>query len=406
MADAPPLEPQLLEPPPDRQAYQPFPRLAQAIRTQSDRILDEWRGRTLFSIPELGELTAKEFKDDIARILSALADALESNDPPDLQRLLKAAPAHGFHRFLQKYDLADLFAEERVLRRVIIAKVEEDLVRQCKPDEAAALHSLIDIMLQQGVLALVQQQKQDLRQASEVQLKYLTFLSHDLSNNFLLITLALETIQRQLAGLPQMGEGVKVVGSALDIINRTRVGMRGLLEHERLRKSGASPGLTRVNLRSVIEPIVNIVASDARDKGLHIEVAIDRAATVETNPGLLTIMLQNLIGNAVKHTANEAEGGKVRIEADRHEGFWAVSVVDDGPGISKDQLDLLFSAFQRLPEPGENAMKDDGGFGLGLAIASEAARLLDTSIEVKTQRGRGSTFSFLVPASNPPGGEA
>ena len=85
------LEPALQTSPPDQPAYRPFPEMAQALRSQSSRILEEWRGRTLFSMPELNELSVKEFQDDIARILSAMADALESNDPPDLRRMVQIA---------------------------------------------------------------------------------------------------------------------------------------------------------------------------------------------------------------------------------------------------------------------------------------------------------------------------
>ncbi len=403
-----PLEPDLLSAPPDRPAYRPFPEVAKAIRSQSDRILDEWRGRTLFSMPELGELSVKEFKDDIAGILSAMADALESNDPPDLRRLIETAPSHGFQRFMQDYDLADLFGEERVLRRVIVSRVEEGLGRQCKADEAAALHAMIDIMLQQGVLALVQRQRQELRQATEVQLKYLSFLSHDLSNNFFVITGNLKYLQRQLSELPQMRENVEVLGATLGNIRRTREGMRALLEHERLRHSDAKPRVTTVNLREVVEPLVKIATTDAHGKGLRIDMDIAPEALAHTNADLVTIILQNLIGNAVKHTSREAHagvGGTVRIEAElQHEqvqDFWVVSVVDDGPGIPPDQLERLFSAFEQLPQPGTRVIGEEGGFGLGLAIASQAARLLGTTIEVKTQPGQGSRFSFRVPAPRP-----
>ena len=398
-------EPGLSSTPPDRPAYRPFPELAKAIRAQTEQILREWHGRTVSSMPELGELSVKEFKDDIARILSAMADALESNDPPDLRRLVEAAPSHGFHRFMQNYDLADLFMEERILRRVIVAKVEDALGRQCKPDEAAALHAMIDIMLQQGVLALVQEQRQELQESTEVQLKYLSFLSHDLSNNFLVITGNLEHIQRQLAAQPNMQESAEVLAAAIGTIRRTRDGMRGLLEHERLRNSDAKPRIATVSLREIVEPLVKVAKTDAHGKGLRIEIEIAAEAKAHTNADLVSLILQNLIGNAVKHTSRESTAGAsglVRIEAERQnkqdQDFWVVSVVDDGPGIPQDKLDRLFSAFQQLPRPGGRVIGDEGGFGLGLAIAAEAARLLGTKIEVKTQPGQGSKFSFRVSA--------
>lgn len=158
------IDERLISEPPDKPAYKPYPKLAEAIRTQTEGILSEWRGRMLFSNPDLAELTRKEFRDGIAEILSKMADALESNEPADLHKLIKTAPEHGFQRFMLEYDLADVFAEERILRRVIVERVEEDLDRQCDRDEASALHAMIDLMLQQGVVAMVLLQTEQVQQ--------------------------------------------------------------------------------------------------------------------------------------------------------------------------------------------------------------------------------------------------
>jgi signal transduction histidine kinase len=149
------LDERLTVEPPDKPAHKPFPKLAEAIRAQTEGILSEWRGRMLFSNPDVAELTRKEFRDGVAEILSTMADALESNEPADLRKLIKTAPEHGFQRFMLEYDLVDVFAEERILRRVIVERVEEELDRQCDRDEASALHTMIDLMLQQGIVALV-----------------------------------------------------------------------------------------------------------------------------------------------------------------------------------------------------------------------------------------------------------
>ena len=115
----------------------------------------------------------------------------------------------------------------------------------------------------------------------------------------------------------------------------------------------------------------------------------------------LAIILQNLIGNAVKHAGNGAEGkGTVRVSAerasDRGRESWIVSVADDGPGIPPDQVDHLFEAFTRLPQPDKNTSDDQPGYGLGLAIAAQAARLLGETIQVQTCPGQGSRFAIRV----------
>ncbi len=407
------LDKELTAAPADLPAYRPFPMLAQAIRSQTERILVEWRRRMVLAMPELRELSVKQFSDDIARILGAMADALASSDPPDLRRPVMTAPVHGFERFLQDYDFADLFAEERVLRRVIVERVEGELGRQCVPDEAAALHSMIDIMLQQGVMALVQQQKKELRRSAETQLKYLSFLSHDISNNFGVIGINLEFVLKRLARHPEMQETAGFVSAAIETMQRTRDGMRGLLEHEQLRNSNAVPSTSLVELRALAEPIVMLARREAAQKNVGIELEIHHGVIAETNADLVSIILQNLIGNAVKHAVGRADAvGTVRITATRQPegavagggasvkeagGVWVVRVADDGPGIPPEKLQGLFEAFKSIPQPGRSVIADEGGFGLGLAIVGQAARLLGTTIDVQTELGQGSTFSFAVP---------
>ncbi len=407
-------EPELLSTPPDKPAYRPFPPLAQALRSMTERIIDDWRRRTLRIMPEQSELSAQQFRDDISLILGVMADALGSNDPPDLRRLVMTAPAHGFQRYTQDYDLADLFAEERVLRRVIVETVELELKRQCVADEAAALHAMIDIMLQQGVLALVQKQKQELRESAESQLKYLSFLSHDLSNNFGVISINLEFVHKRLARVPEMQETASFVWAAMETMQRTREGMRRLLEHEQLRNSNATPRTSLVELRALAEPIVILAAGEAVQKNVAIKLEIHHGCIAQTNADLVSIILQNLVGNAVKHSIGRADAIRtVRVSAKRDDdstasmggpkptknakGVWTVRVSDDGPGIPPDKLKGLFDAFKSTPQHVKTAFAGEGGFGLGLAIAGQAARLLGTSIEVETEVGRGSTFSFRVP---------
>jgi signal transduction histidine kinase len=66
-------------------------------------------------------------------------------------------------------------------------------------------------------------------------------------------------------------------------------------------------------------------------------------------------------------------------------------VSDEGPGIAPDRLGALFDAFSRGETYGQQ------GMGLGLTIASHAARLLGSDLHVESTVGKGSTFSFTLP---------
>jgi signal transduction histidine kinase len=114
-----------------------------------------------------------------------------------------------------------------------------------------------------------------------------------------------------------------------------------------------------------------------------------------SDDGLLTLVLQNLLGNAVKYSSS----GTIRIAArNKSKGNntgWILSVSDQGPGIASENLNSLFDAFKR----GETYGKP--GVGLGLTIAAQAARLLGGELEVESKINAGSTFRLLLPSYAP-----
>ena len=112
------------------------------------------------------------------------------------------------------------------------------------------------------------------------------------------------------------------------------------------------------------------------------------AGTVMESDGeLLTLVLQNLIGNAVKYSNR----GTIRVGFDKgvEEGETVLWVMDEGPGIEPALLEMVFDAFRRGDVHGER------GVGLGLTIASQAARLLGGRLTVESQVGAGSTFRVV-----------
>jgi signal transduction histidine kinase len=103
------------------------------------------------------------------------------------------------------------------------------------------------------------------------------------------------------------------------------------------------------------------------------------------------LVLQNLLGNAVKFSSK----GTVRVTSVEDPVGWKISVSDEGPGIAPDRLAAIFKAFTRGETYGQP------GVGLGLTIASHAARILGSQLTVDSKLGHGSTFSFVIPVAKP-----
>jgi signal transduction histidine kinase len=116
---------------------------------------------------------------------------------------------------------------------------------------------------------------------------------------------------------------------------------------------------------------------------------------VSSDRNLITLVLQNLIGNAVKYGGR----GTVRVESSFEPGpkgnKCVLSVSDQGPGISPDDALQIFEAFRR----GE--CHGCLGTGLGLAIACRAAQLLGSDLSLSSQVGAGSTFRLALQMLSP-----
>ena len=107
-------------------------------------------------------------------------------------------------------------------------------------------------------------------------------------------------------------------------------------------------------------------------------------------------VLFNLLDNAVRFTP---EGGRVTVSASKHNGSVDVVVADTGPGIAAEDLPRVFERFFRVDE---SRSRDDGGTGIGLAIARSVVEAHGGRIWAESDPGRGSTFTFELPAAPSP----
>src|SRR5262249_2486431 len=101
----------------------------------------------------------------------------------------------------------------------------------------------------------------------------------------------------------------------------------------------------------------------------------------------------NLVENAIKYCE---KGATVVVRARPREDRVEISVADNGPGIESRHLPRLFERFYRI-DPGRG--RDSGGTGLGLSIVKHLGEAMGGRVTVESQPGRGSTFSFTLPAA-------
>jgi signal transduction histidine kinase len=147
-----------------------------------------------------------------------------------------------------------------------------------------------------------------------------------------------------------------------------------------------------------VAPLVRQVISEIEvaraGKAVRIEEDIPSdLPTVDADAERVHQVLFNLIDNAVRFVP---DGGEVKVEAHRHNGSVEISVADNGVGIPREHVPRLFERFYR----GDTARsRDDGGTGIGLAIARSVVEAHGGTIRAESEPGIGSVFSFDLPAS-------
>ncbi len=153
----------------------------------------------------------------------------------------------------------------------------------------------------------------------------------------------------------------------------------------------------RVAVSQLLDGTAAVMRGMAEQK--HIIVDFELLApgdpVVVADPARLKQVIFNLLSNAVKFTP---AGGKVRLKAAPVAGFMRISVEDTGVGIPKGEIGRLFEEFHQVPGTDQGQFT---GTGLGLALARKLVELQGGTVEVQSEVGKGSAFSFTVPLAEP-----
>ena len=128
------------------------------------------------------------------------------------------------------------------------------------------------------------------------------------------------------------------------------------------------------------------------EKGINVVNTVEAALPpVYADADRLHQVLTNLIANSVKFSP---EGGTIRIDGTRKDGFALISITDEGPGIPPDRLEQIFERFHQVRDPQKSHPL---GTGLGLTISREIVDRMGGNIWVESQLGNGAVFFFTVP---------
>lgn len=228
--------------------------------------------------------------------------------------------------------------------------------------------------------------------ADEAKRDFVALIAHDLRTPLTVILAQAQLLQRRLQRVGgserQEFKGLELIAASARRINGM---IERLLEASRL-ESGVVP------LRRALIDVAGLAAQvighlPTTEEGQRVEVVAHGSAVVAfADPEQIERVLLNVLNNALKYSP---PGRPVRVDVRREADEATVAVVDQGPGISADQLPRLFQRFVRLERRAE--LPDPGGLGLGLYIVRLIIEAHGGRVWAESTMGTGTTIGFSLP---------
>ena len=242
----------------------------------------------------------------------------------------------------------------------------------------------------EGGCLLLLQDLTDLHRLENVRRDFVANVSHELRTPIASIKALAETLNEGAVHDPTVAEDF--LGKINAEADRLTQMVQELGELSRI-ESGQVP-LDRMptDIREVVQKAAARLGAQAERSGLTLDTIIaSDVRQVLADRERLEQVLVNLIHNAIKFTA---PGGSIRVSAKPQGDSVLVSVADSGTGIPADDLPRIFERFYKADKA-----RSGGGTGLGLAIAKHIVEAHGGRIWAESVEGKGSTFSFTLPAS-------
>ena len=194
------------------------------------------------------------------------------------------------------------------------------------------------------------------------------------------------------AGLMRKDYNTDKIGGYIQNIQQSSDRMREmlniLLSFFRLDNGKEQPNISPCRISAIIHTLETEFMPIAMNKGLALTIHCHKDALVRTDKERILQIGNNLLSNAIKFTEN----GSVSLTMDYNNDTLTLIVKDTGTGMTEEEQQRVFGAFERLP----NAAAKDG-FGLGLSIVQRIVTMLGGIIRLESDKGKGSRFTVEIP---------
>jgi len=289
---------------------------------------------------------------------------------------------------LRLHELQELVNRVRAEGQVPGFELElPGLDKRCVQVNATAL--LDRAGTQQGTI-LVFHDLTRLKQLENTRQEFVANVSHELRTPLSMIKGYVETLIHGAKDDPKVA--TRFLQTIEKHADRLTYLIEDLLTISRLESGRIVMNRQRVELRPVVDDVLNDLKSRAGDKNVVLENQVPEEIVVRADADRIQQVLFNLVDNAIKYGR---PAGRVWIQARlAAEQLIEVSVCDNGPGIPPEAIDRVFERFYRVDKA---RSREQGGTGLGLSIVKHIVQYHGGTVWAESELERGTTFSFTLP---------
>jgi len=363
---------------------------------ESDRVLLEMLSAQVGTVLERIKLfeSAEQEQKRLAAVLRSAADAILVFDPQSRLQLLNPAAERLFadaevkigHPLPRKkgYDLLlELLDRERTTASATQAEIEW-------PDDRTFATSITPV--EEGGQVAVLHDVSHFKALDQLKNEFIATASHDLKNPIF-------AVMGYSDFLKQVGPLTPAQEDFIERIQRSARRMQelvvNLLEIARI-EMGTKLQLERTDLDEMLKVTATEFASQIKGKEQVLETTFRQISPVITvDQARLKQVVSNLLSNAIKYTP---KGGRISISSFVKEGLAITKIQDTGIGIPAQDLPHIFDKFYRVHT---DQVEEIEGNGLGLAIVKSIVEQHGGKVEVQSEVGVGSIFSFSLPVAPP-----
>ena len=238
----------------------------------------------------------------------------------------------------------------------------------------------------------IQKQKKmtdDMERMTQTQLRFFTNISHELRTPLTLISGPAERLADSPTISGEMRKLVEMIRRNVGILSQM---VSEILEFRKIQNEKAKLSLNRFDIAADLKAWTEDFSAVAERKGISVgvETSEDRSIVIADREKIAHVFF-NLMTNALKYTPAK---GTITVTLAHAGGRCTVSVADTGKGMSEEDQRHIFERFYQTAD-------SVGGTGIGLAIVKAYVDLHHGTVQVESRQGRGSTFSFVIPDSQP-----